>query len=40
MQKKNSVTDQQSNRWTNEWTDQQMDRPTDGQVAIGYRVAC
>ena len=24
--KKNSVTDQQSNRWTNEWTDQQMDR--------------
>ena len=27
--KKNSVTDQQSNRWTNEWTDQQMERPTD-----------
>ena len=30
--KKNSVTDQQSNRWTNEWTDQKMERPTDGRT--------
>ena len=28
----NSVTDQQSNRWTNEWADQQMERPTDGRT--------
>ena len=30
--KKDSLLDQQSNRWTNEWTDQRMERPTDGRT--------